>query len=433
MSEFESFWEKFVTIEQKHGLLDTRIAGLQLYAIRRVKVFYALAVALGLYNDPHPGAGPKAEKPKPISLNFSDVPQQPVVVVPFRRLVGGVDPYSESIIQRLQESGGNPIVWQWEWMRRIQDTARNQNRSSLLGKIGRQLSAPADAASWQKIVAILEKEFQVELPDLTLPKSLVFNYQSDINVFADYFTAAKTKELYLVDAYSNQWLVLAAKKAGVRVIEIQHGFVNEFHPAYSYPNGSPVLRHTPDELLVWGKFWAEGVQFPKGMTASVSGPSRQFTRFRNSLASVQRKPKQILFTSQGAVSEALSQAALACAKSMPEYQVIYRLHPNEELASYRQDNLPLNFSYSHKTPMFLELVAESEYLVGAFSTTLYEGLALGAKVLVLPLTGFENMKRAIASGDVTVIESTDAIREAVLRAKPAENADNYYAKEILND
>lgn len=433
MSEFESFWEKFVTVEQKHGLLDTRIAGFQLYAMRRVKVFYALAVALGLYNDPHPGAGPKADKPKTISLNFADAPEQTVVVVPFRRLVGGVDPYSDSVIQRLQEAGGKPTVWEWEWMRRIQDTARNQNRSSLLGKLSRKLSGPANEAAWQKIVRILEKEFEVKLPDLSLPKSLVFNYQSDVDVFASYLKAAKTKELYLVDAYSNQWLVLAAKKAGVRVIEIQHGFVNEFHPAYSYPKGSPELEHAPNELLVWGKFWAEGVRFPKGMTASVSGPSRQFTRFRNSLASVQRKPKQILFTSQGAVSEALSQAAIACAKAMTEYQVIYRLHPNEDLSSYPQNNLPLNFSYSHKTPMFLELVAGSEYLVGAFSTTLYEGLALGARVLVLPLTGYENMNRAIASGDVTVIESIDAIREAVLRAKPAENADNYYAKEILND
>jgi spore coat polysaccharide biosynthesis predicted glycosyltransferase SpsG len=113
--------------------------------------------------------------------------------------------------------------------------------------------------------------------------------------------------------------------------------------------------------------------------------------------------------------------------------VIYRLHPNEDLDSYPQENLPTNFSYSHKTPMFLELVAASEYLIGAFSTTLYEGLALGAKVLVLPLTGFENMNRAIAAGDVTVIKSIDAIREAVLSAKPAENADNYYAKENLND
>ena len=433
MTEFETFWERFVAVEQKNGLLDSRVAGFQLYALRRVKVFYALAVALGIYNDPHPGSGPKSAKPKPISLDFATVEEQPVVVVPFRRLVGGVDPYSETVIARLQEAGGTPTVWDWEWMRRIQDTARNQNRSSLLGKLGRKLSGPANEAAWQKIVGILELEFAVKLADLSLPKSLLFNYQSDVKVFADYFKAAKTKELYLVDAYSNQWLVLAAKQAGVKVIEIQHGFVNEFHPAYSYPKGSPSLDHSPDELLVWGKFWAEGVQFPKGMSATVSGPSRQFTRFRNSLASVKREPKQILFTSQGAVSEALSQAAIACAKAMPEYRVIYRLHPNEDLDSYPQENLPTNFSYSHKTPMFLELVAASEYLIGAFSTTLYEGLALGAKVLVLPLTGFENMNRAIAAGDVTVIKSIDAIREAVLSAKPAENADNYYAKENLND
>lgn len=433
MAEFETFWERFVALEQKHSLLEREIAGLQLYAVRRVKVFYALAVALGIYSDPHPASGAKSETPKPISLEFTSVAEQPFVAVPFRRLVGGVDPYSQSVIDRLGEGGKQLSVLDWEWIRRVQTAARNRARSSIAGKLGRKISGPAQQNAWQRVVSLFESEFGVKLPELTLPQSFVFNYQTDVEVFAEYFKAAKTQELYIVDAYSNQWLVLAAHAAGVRVIELQHGFVNEFHPAYSFPKGAPKLRHAPDELLVWGSFWAEGVSFPPGLLATVSGPSRQFTKMRNSLVSIKRNEKQILFTSQGAVSGPLQKAAVAAALALPNFKVIYRLHPNEDLASYPQENLPANFSYSHKTPMFLELVAESEYLVGAFSTTLYEGLALGARVLVLPLTGYENMNRAIAAGDVTLIDSIDGIGDAVLRAKPAKNADNYYAKEFLND
>ena len=80
MTEFETFWERFVAVEQKNGLLDSRVAGFQLYALRRVKVFYALAVALGIYNDPHPGSGPKSAKPKPISLDFATVEDRKSVV-----------------------------------------------------------------------------------------------------------------------------------------------------------------------------------------------------------------------------------------------------------------------------------------------------------------------------------------------------------------
>jgi hypothetical protein len=136
-----------------------------------------------------------------------------------------------------------------------------------------------------------------------------------------------------------------------------------------------------------------------------------------------------MFTSQGAVSEELQKAAVAAALALPDFKVIYRLHPNEDLAAYPQAGLPKNFSYSHKTPVFLELLAQSTYLVGAFSTTLYEGMALGSKVLVLPLPGYENMKRAIESGDVTVISDLNRIGEFVRAAKVAANPDNYYAKE----
>jgi len=165
------------------------------------------------------------------------------------------------------------------------------------------------------------------------------------------------------------------------------------------------------------------------MVARVSGASKQFNDTRSQLAKKVRNEKQVLFTSQGAVSVELQKAAVAAALALPDFNVIYRLHPNEDLASYPTENLPKNFSYSHKTPVFLELLAESAYLVGAFSTTLYEGVALGAKVLVLPLPGFENMNRAIANGDVTVITDVERIGDFIRAAKPASNPDNYYAKE----
>ena len=422
---FEEFWKRFTELEAKHDLLNHKIDGWNLYALRRVKFFYAVAVALGIYSDPHPASAAAGNKPQSISLDFSGINQTPSVVIPFRRLVGGVDPYSQTIAGMLE----NPSVLEWDWISRVQNTARTNARNGLLGKVARKLTRSGIEAKWAKVVSLFEQEFSVKLDGLAIPKALLLNLEADVKVFTDYFKLAKVQDVYLVDAYSNQWVVLAAHAAGAKVHEIQHGFVNEFHPAYSYPLGSPKLSHTPDELLVWGKFWAESVALPSGMTAKVAGASNQFIEYQAKLAKLPRTSKQILFTSQGAVSVELQKAAVAAALALPDHQVIYRLHPNEDLASYPQTGLPKNFSYSHKTPVFLELVAQSEYLVGAFSTTLYEGLALGAKVLVLPLPGFENMNRAIAADDVTVITNLDDIGAFMRAAKVAANPDNYYAKE----
>jgi hypothetical protein len=350
-------------------------------------------------------------------------------VVPFRRLVGGVDPYSQTIAETLKASGQTPSILEWDWISRVQQSARAEARAGMLGKVTRKLARGAIDAKWAKVVSIFEKEFAVVLSNLSLPRALLLNLDADVKAFTNYFKLAKVEKLYLVDAYSNPWLVLAAHAAGVKVTEIQHGFVNEFHPAYSYPLGTPQLDHTPDELLVWGRFWVDEVLLPTGMVARVSGASKQFNDTRSQLAKKVRNEKQVLFTSQGAVSVELQKAAVAAALALPDFNVIYRLHPNEDLASYPTENLPKNFSYSHKTPVFLELLAESAYLVGAFSTTLYEGVALGAKVLVLPLPGFENMNRAMANGDVTVITDVERIGDFIRAAKPASNPDNYYAKE----
>jgi hypothetical protein len=67
-----------------------------------------------------------------------------------------------------------------------------------------------------------------------------------------------------------------------------------------------------------------------------------------------------------------------------------------------------------------------EYLVGAFSTTLYEGLALGCSVLVLPLPGFEHVARAIELGDMTLVQDLDKLPQYLAQAKPAQDPSRYY-------
>ena len=442
---FENFWERFTSLEHKHNLLSIQIDGLQLYALRRVKVFYALLISLGLYSPPHPGKTTKKvknnQKPRldPVDINFAEVEESPVVVIPFRRLVGGIDPYSQTITENLRMMGQSPKVLDWSWISSVRHEAILQAASSLMGKIIRKLSSlmgkiirklvkKSVGSKWSKVVRLFELEFSVSLNDLEVPKSFLMGLNADVAVFTRYFRQAKVKDIYLVDAYSEPWVVMAGHAAGVRVHEIQHGFINEFHPGYSYPHGSPKLDHTPDELLVWGEFWTQSIALPNGMTSKVSGATRQLNDARKK-ATATRNAKQILFTSQGAVSRDLQKVAISTAQALSEFKIIYRLHPNEDLSKYPQIGLPNNFSYSHKTPILIDLLLESNYLVGVFSTTLYEGIALGAKVLVLPLPGFENMKRAITNGDVTLISDLGRIDELIQTAKASPNSDIYYARE----
>ena len=64
---------------------------------------------------------------------------------------------------------------------------------------------------------------------------------------------------------------------------------------------------------------------------------------------------------------------------------------------------------------------------------MYEGLAFGLKVIVLPLPGFENVQRAIDLGDMTLAtggSSSAELTELLTKANLAANPYSYYAKDF---
>ena len=458
---FGSFFDRLVDIENKTGAIDAKFDGVQLYPLLRVRIFYAIATGLGLFEDPHPSKPAASEPAKPIT-NFDGLAQTPIVVLPFKRQVGSTDPYSDRIIELLTKpgstlpgAGGAMRVLPFEGdddsapsIKRIRAHAAEKFMESTVAIIKNHKTLEKNTKRWLEIIEALEAEFGVPLDSVRKypPNALRLAFNEG-QAFAEYFNAVGAKHLYIVNAYSETAIVLGAKQAGVKVHEIQHGFITSLHAAYSYPKRLGMRRkvsNAPDSILLWGSFWADDVPFAAGVEPIVTGPTAAFSEYRAKVQSDNRIiAKQILFTSQGAIATQLLTAAIATARALPDHKIIYRLHPNESLEDYaalanqvlakkvlsstNQDALPANFGFSHRDPIFLDLVSQSEYLVGAFSTTLYEGLALGCKVLVLPLPGYEHVKRAIALGDMTLVDNLDELPKYFGKAKQVADATRYYA------
>ena len=459
---FESFFDRLVDVENKTGAIDAKFDGVQLYPLLRVRIFYAIATGLGLFEDPHPSKPGASQPAKPLA-GFSGLAQTPVVVLPFKRQVGSTDPYSDRIIELLGQPG-NTLPGAGQTMRilpfegdddsqpsikRIRAYAAEKFMASTVAIIKNHKNLEKNTRRWLDIIEPLEAEFGVPLDSVRkYPPNALRMAFNEGQAFSEYFKAVGAKHLYIVNAYSETAIVLGAKQAGVKVHEIQHGFITKLHAAYSYPKRLGMRRkvsNAPDSILLWGSFWGDDVPFAAGVEPIVTGPTAAFSEYR---AKVQREnriiAKQVLFTSQGAIATQLLTAAITTAVAMPDHKIIYRLHPNENLDDYaplakqvlaatgdgkttNSHALPANFGFSHRDPIFLDLVSQSEYLVGAFSTTLYEGLALGCKVLVLPLPGFEHVKRAIALGDMTLVDNLDELPKYFGKAKQVSDATRYYA------
>jgi len=444
-TSLESFWAQFESVEARTKALTRRFAGIQLYAILRTRIFYAIAGELGLFENPHPHFV-KAEVPDgtPEMPALDGLTRVDAVVVPFRRRVVGTEPYSDAIIARLaearksirvidfvsEESATNEL--QLEELKR--SFASSETTTSV--PIARKFIRRARVNAWQKIIGEFQTEFGVTLEKFQkYPEWIVRRTVAERNGFAKLFRNLGAKDLFIVNAYSEPSIVLGAHKAGMQVHEIQHGFISRFHPAYSFgAKNAPKIHSAPDTILTWGTYWGSDVPLAKGTKLRVTGPTTAFSDYRNlALAENRIREKQVLFTSQGAIAAELFNAALKTARLLPDHNIIYRLHPNEALEDFEAklegQVMPANFSLSHRDPIFLDLVSQSEFLIGAFSTTIFEGLALGCKALVLPLPGFENVQPAIDAGDITLITDLENLPATLASARRAEHPEKYYSKE----
>lgn len=450
---FEEFWQRFVALERKHKLLSLRIGGLQVYALLRTRLFYAVAQELGIFEHPHPNAE-KNETDASLAeiTTLENLTKSPNVIVPFKRRVAGLDPYSERVREGIrgsvrvidftpsidaQDPGSTDEV-DLERLKAYFTKTHEEMAKRLMRRLG-----PKDAeARYAAMIDALEGEFGIKLEAFRkYPKWRIRRDLTHVLGFRQLFRQLKTRRLYIVNAYSEPTIVIGAKLAGVWVSEIQHGFISPFHPAYSFPAGfmRPWLDAAPHRILTWGKYWAKDTRLPLCTRRKVTGPTRSFADYRDAVLAGHKKPieGQILFTSQGVIGAELFKAAHETAVMMPNNKVIFRLHPNEAVADYQAlakqlatetGQAPANLEISHRDPIFLDLVSASEFLVGAFSTTLFEGLALGCKVVVLPLPGFENIRAAIDSGDITLVSNLKELPDALKRAKPATDKYRYYAK-----
>ena len=421
--KLDEFWERFQSVERKTKALDFKVLGFQIWPLLRTKMFYQISSQIGIFDSPHPNPEPQE----------AGVPFEPKkaksIVVPFSRKVNGEDPYSSWLSEHLPdplfiEHSGDGGLDSYK-------PSFNEKYEEHVARAMRRLVKKDIPDKWRMIIEGFEKEFGVEIKTYgEYPKWFIRRSIVEALGFRSLFRKTKARKLYIVNAYSHPTVVLGAKLANIRVYELQHGFVSELHPAYSYPDNKKI-QSLPHVFLCWGGFWQENLSPAKNMLVKVLGAPKGFWQQMNR---PMPKKEQVLFTSQGAVGKKLFALAESFAMSDKKLRVIFRLHPNEDPASYVTD-VP-NLEVSHKTPPFLDLVGSCEYLVGGFSTTLFEGAALGCKVIVADVPGIENIKKPIEAGEFALLKdhSPRSIHGAMAEAKTVD-AKKYYSRlrpEALN-
>jgi len=232
--------------------------------------------------------------------------------------------------------------------------------------------------------------------------------------------------VYIDTGYTNPCIIYAAKKCGMKVIEIQHCTITRYHLGYSDPNAQIVADLLPDEILCYGQFWIDETTFSPHIMTKVTG----LDYMSEQLSQTHDKEKGlVLFASQGPVSQGLFDCAKDFAKLRPDLNIVYSLHPSEMMDHYESDDLPKNLQLSSKDMgvSTYDWMVKAEYQVSVSSTTLIEGLCMGCKIAVVKLPSHEYMHGVIDKGHAIMVETAEELAKRIEDTKIIKDVGYYYS------
>ena len=199
------------------------------------------------------------------------------------------------------------------------------------------------------------------------------------------------KVCILVPAYGKESLIEAFKSENIKVIELQHGSITPKHYGYAYPSKFP-KKNAPDILFSYGSYWKKTIEKYMHSTEIIILGSYDFSKKITNLKTIlnysskKNYLKRVLIISQSRNSNFFKSILNTISKNIIEdIQIVYRPHP-------RENKLVSDNSFYSSIDNIYDDINSSEIIIGAYSTALYEALAMGKKVIVLDVEGATNFK-----------------------------------------
>jgi hypothetical protein len=290
-------------------------------------------------------------------------------------------------------------------MPRVHNGVYPQFTLSLLAKLKRKSArlGPSEFASLSDIVGYIENKLAARKINFsksevkTIVIDNVLNYISGRQVYRSFVISKKPKIIFLEDASygNNAPILLAAKDNNIKVIELQHGFVNNEHIAYNLGSGisgvSEIARYFPDYYFAYGRFWSNSINIPS-TSLSIGNPflTQSVSKFE-SIGHKSESGRTILFLSSGVTINETNDflKVLAPVSDVKGYRIVFRPHPSESnsVVDRYKPALDLGISVSTNSALYTD-IASASIVIGELSTALFEALAFSNKRCYLLWSSF---------------------------------------------
>jgi hypothetical protein len=439
VGSLEEIGEAFFEIERRENLYDWKVGGISVWVLLRSRLFRTITQSANLYDwgtakkfelpadSVHyaganaaerlwAAANGRAKAPKSdAELDFRNLKGVKALVVPFATRSAEnplIEKFSQPVIDAL---GADALVFgvgQWD---KLSNRPRLEDLNEIfIKKYGTYASIfvrlalrKRDYEKYQRVVKYIEREVGISMaPYDVFPRWLLRTFVAERRGYRRVLAATSAKTVYMVNA-ARMPFQAAAQSLGMKIVEIQSGVFSKYSLQFSWP-GSPSVDYLPNEILTWGDFFTDGIEHAANQKISVIGSTDEFNVVRD--ANLKRDSKQVVFLTQPLVGNEILGAAIEFARIKPNLNVIVKMHPRNDLEEFTRiieaaGGSPSNMSLMQSQRSSLEVIAESEVAVGAFSTALIEAAGLGTKVAILRLPGWQHLAALVEGGYASAFDN----------------------------
>ena len=399
----ESALERFLRIEKELDLLNLKIQGVYFWEYLRLKIFHRILSEAGIFNDDFEIKLKNKFRNIINSLflflitNAAGRPLKKDILffskdreVLFNDLVKNI-PWSYLKINYAKNYGFNNFI-------KKGDLKYFDSFSFLPGIQKRIINIRFKKDEYNIIDEVCGKiyeDFGIRMKLFPEVYDVIRNRKILIKIFTKILDIYKPKLIVqnVHSQFNNMVLNEISKGFNIPVIELQHGIISKFHLSYYFPG---IKRHPvtfPDYLFTFGDYWSNIIEYPVPQSNIIS-TGHLFNESETVKYNYNLKKNQIIFLSQETISSQLFAMAQKLEKLLPDnYRIIFKLHPREYKKTIDYRNLLNNskkIDIVKDRPLY-ELFSQSKYMVGVYSTTIYEGMSCGLTPLLVDLPGIEYM------------------------------------------
>lgn len=314
-----------------------------------------------------------------------------------------IDPYTKFVCDDLRSHGLSVSLYQssysFDRLARRPFSVKHLDlvylRSSL--KTSKKQFGSVDLEKIKRIEKAVAEAFNVKFDLEKMISKEIALFKNNAAFFDKLFKKKKPKEIYLVNFCDKPALIAMAKKNNIRVTDVQHGLISSKDIIYHYPTiKEESLHYFPDRFYAWSDVWSKVCRIPLKKENIISYGNKYLDARKQSFSKVEKKLGTVLVISQPGLTSQIASVVLQNMNSFKDQKMLYKLHPSEygianlyaEIGTLKQQ--AVSFVEPHED--LYRLMAETETVLGVYSTALLEALDFGCKVVVLDLPGAEMME-----------------------------------------